>query len=340
MSTKYFPREWQDLCRHIIIAHKEHTKQSLGYKRLGWGRIRDEIMEALDSRDGGRLDRDSRLTRQDLEAWERGTQLSDEKFGFIDSYVRKLDVEDRLHDVFDSIRQSVDQYHMTSLSKLYRGRVFDTEIADQVMTFIGSGIHSDEVKSSWFRSISIKALYNHDEVIKVIFCYLPVKIESLSEIDFKNTVFYEGYIIPVISNVEDRITLEVKKIRCLLKLTRPEFRGDYLKGYADGELVIDITTFASLPGDERVSVTLDFPNPALEPAIEQSLSHKKYFEIDAVPDSSLEIFLTRGEDDYSDHIDTTDFHREYFRKLDMRKIDKYENIIEKLLITSYKGYIF
>ena len=66
-----FPPEWKTLCCKLLELYRSQRQEQLGYKRLGWTTIRDEVMLSADTflADGSR-ERDDRLTRQDIEAWQ------------------------------------------------------------------------------------------------------------------------------------------------------------------------------------------------------------------------------------------------------------------------------
>lgn len=85
-----FPGAWQEVCRDVLRSFKEAQQHELGYKRLGWTAIRDLIMQDFDARhDQAETGRDSRLKRQDLEFWIKGSDLSDDKFWFVDRFVNR-----------------------------------------------------------------------------------------------------------------------------------------------------------------------------------------------------------------------------------------------------------
>lgn len=88
--TRY-PVEWKACCRDIYTAYQAHLSEKFG-SHVGWQRIRNLVMRDFDTYEDGRVvNEDARLRRQDLEHWmkDAGSELSDEKFRFLDHYLHR-----------------------------------------------------------------------------------------------------------------------------------------------------------------------------------------------------------------------------------------------------------
>ena len=292
----HFPTPWKDLCLQILTTYKEEKRLALGYKRLGWERIRDIIMSDFDVFSDGQLtERDSRLKRQDLEAWERGTVPSDQKFIFIDRFIRQLELNDELRSVYDEIKRHKDKYAMDVLADLYQSHRYNEgsmatfrDIAgfDQAFSDLtGRYMYSEEVVGSWFKGIVIRVEFHHKSVWKIAVAYCPSAPLSLDEEDYPNTVFYEGFLIPYALERKGaqsewekenpkipRTEMKGFEFRGLAKLIRPEFKGNYIRGYAEGEMHMNLYSPNNIT---ESSIRLDHPVPIMLPANESAFGYEK-----------------------------------------------------------------
>lgn len=81
-----FPKRWKDLCRVILSEYQEMRRKELGHKVYGSTRLRADIMTVEDESFRGA---DPRFSRQNLESFQNGLDLNDEKFKYIDRFVRQ-----------------------------------------------------------------------------------------------------------------------------------------------------------------------------------------------------------------------------------------------------------
>lgn len=335
-----FPPEWKIHCRSIIERYRTTRQKALGYKRFGWTYVRDEIMVAADVKnDDGSLERDPRLTRQDLEAWQRGTDISDEKFKFIDVFVRRLEADEEYAHFFDDVRVSRDMSQMLALANLYVPKKGNEEFAAVFRERFPQCAISDEIENAWFSHIVIKVVHEYSGVFKCVFCYLPAQIEAFGAQDFSSTVFYDGFIIPLFNDAYDDPVIKQARTRCVVKLVRPEFQGNYVQGYADGEIYLSDTIFE---GKNVTSVEADYPNTILHPALSASDRHHRYSPTRIETKASLARAEQLGGELTEEEIelDRADFLRQYQWKIEFVEAEEHNELLEKLISNHYKGYIF
>lgn len=88
-SRERYPIEWKECCRDIYRAYQRHLTQKLG-TNVAWQRIRNMVMRDMDIyRDGRLIEKDSGLTRQDIEHWINAPEanIGDQKFRYLDRYL-------------------------------------------------------------------------------------------------------------------------------------------------------------------------------------------------------------------------------------------------------------
>lgn len=352
-----FPKEWKAHGLVLLAVYKEDERERLGYKRYGWGKIRDAIMSEFDEVKSGKiLERDSRLSRQDLEAWERGTELSDNKFLFIDRFIRKLDIDGKLNKTQKIVIHSKAKLNALSLQEMYQSNTLKGQ--DYAANLYTSGkskyLMSSEIADTWFKQIIVRLDFVFGNVLSIRVAYLPNVADKLNPIiDPSEIVFYDGFIVPVVCSEEKGLLRErLFKHISLIKLYSSEFKGVKSIGYAEGELCFRTLSlmypktqsksledaFAYLSVNPKIE--LDFPSPVLKPAHSPKDRGGKYFPIEAEEKSRLERHIKEQKGEIEE--DEQDFFKEYRWKVSIKKclnaslIRKFDLIFEEY----YKGYSF
>lgn len=338
--AKTFPLEWKVLCRTVLEAYRSIRQEELGYKRLGWTIIRDEIMSPVDIKNSdGSTERDDRLTRQDIEAWQNGGELTDAKFQFVDLFIRKLESDKKYENLFDKIQASKSMHQMSALAELYLPRVGNASYARLFREEFPEYIMSGNIENTWFAQIVAKVQYEYNQVFKLVFMYLPKTLDDLEDRDFFKIAFFEGYALPLGDLVPSDSKIQRERTRCLVKLCRAEIRGIYAFGYADGEIRFTVTRVA---GKTFSEIVLDYPNTLLHPAISEHDVHKKYRPTEAISRYSQDR-LSRSSEEKSDAeqmFDAVDELDEHRWKLNVMDAGQHHEKIDKILKSSYKGYLF
>ncbi|SDE90378.1 hypothetical protein SAMN05421538_11439 [Paracoccus isoporae] len=275
-----YPNAWQDLCREIMIAHKEETRIQLEYKRLGWQAIRDLVMQDYDQpNERAEVGRDKRLNRQDLEAWANGTYLNDDKFGFIDRYINGLRLDEEPHNELINAKQKYTIAQAAMISRMYQRRRLKSGMIDYLQEVTGEFLYTDEIDGSPYKHIVLRFEIASCNVIKISAAYCRFDITKQNPGEMANAVFYEGFLIPVpADNSESAKEPGLWGIRsdswfCWLKLYRPEFQGSMIDGCADGRLEY---LFIQPPESDFVHITINakLPNSIFSPAGEHSLGNQ------------------------------------------------------------------
>lgn len=338
--AKTFPADWKLLCRSVLEAYKTVRQDELGYKRLGWTIIRDEIMSRVDSKSpDGRVERDDRLTRQDIEAWQNGSDLSDTKFQFVDLFIRRLEMDERYENLFEEIQASKFMYQMSALAELYLPKTGNEFFANLIREDFPKYIVSEKIENAWFSQIAAKVQYEFDRVFKLVFLYLPKAIEDIEDRDFQRIAFFEGYVLPLMDVAPSDSKIQRGKTRCLVKLCRAEVRGVYVLGYADGEISFTVTRVS---GQKFTEIVLDYPNTILHPAIDGSDRHNRYHPTDIISKSAKDRASRSWEEKSSyEQMQEEAYQREEYRwRLQAESAEKYNEKIDRILQSSYKGYLF
>jgi hypothetical protein len=263
--SELYPQSWRDACLALLRGRRAELHRKLGYKRMSWEPVRNEVMRDYDKADDlGIFRQDDRLIRQNFDSWERGQKLSDEKFAFIDRYVRKLSISGEDKFAREAVRNQTSLEISKSLSKMYLNPSTNLGIISSLFEKKWT-IASEEISDSWFSSIVIRCISETMGVISVVVAYIPVIYKELSEKHFGDIVFFDGFIIPMENSIKKDILSDRDVISATLKMVRPEFRGISDLGYADGEF-----NFVGALSENKFEATeffLKFPNPALRPSI-------------------------------------------------------------------------
>ncbi|WP_373354490.1 hypothetical protein [Pseudoroseicyclus sp. CXY001] len=342
-----FPMAWQNVCRDLLEFYRKTKQETLHRKRVGWTAIRDDIMAKFDERrPDGKLQRDPMLTRQDLEAWQRGVKLSNVKFQYIDIFARSLLMDPRYDSFSTEAIQSRDAAVLESLSNIYLPRTGNTSSAQIVRETLSGIAITEALEDTWFRHIAIQPLYESSGIFKAIFAYIPEKISDFRRAHFSEVVFFEGYIIPIDAPMESNVLaaladqdLEITTASCLVKLTRAEFKGSQAFGHADG--MISLSRLIS--GEETILAgEVRYPSPILRPSIVTEDIDSRYHEakeeekLGTKRTSRTSQSIAEIWKDESDH----DFLETFRWNANIAPAEMYEVILGELFSQCYKGYLF
>lgn len=326
MSEKY-PAPWRVACLELLQVRKHELHSSTGYKKMSWEPICKEILASL-TEFWGRPSfyDDQRLSRQNLDSWENGKELKDEKFALIDLYVRYLALSGKDARAIKAVREWRFQQAAATFAALYMRTEGTKELPNGVIKETPWTLCSGEIAGTWFRSVVMRATSSIAGVVNVIVAYLPVGLEKLDESHFKEVVFYEGFLFPL--EIRDGVTDDgepADNTVCALKLVRPEFRGLSGVGYAEGEFHIRSTRSPKLIRERSKRYSLEFPSPVICPVVSEEWSgHDQSVELKTV----FKRIRTQGDDVL---LRTS--------SISLRNVPRVSRIIDKLFDLSYRGYV-
>lgn len=353
-SAIRYPPEWKEACLEIVKAYKEEKQIELGRKKLGWQWVRGKIMEPFDvvQSNGKRSPNPNLpdLSRQNLESWADTGSLSDVKFQFIDLFVRRLSFE--LDDLspYKSARRINEKPRMRVISDIYQDRTLKHIDAADIINIFGNYSLSEPVENTWFQRIALKVDHVDHGIAKITLAYLPFDIrEDVTDAD-QNVVFFDGFLIPIVTFLMDDfegsgVNPMHLKCFCLLKLFRPEFRGHHLTGYADGEIEIHIEGDATTGEVKYVFLLMDAPNTVMAPSIHtKTVSHRT--ERSEIL-KAYDILRGRGSRDelLKRERNPTDMNTDFkyvlrvFRNEDLDLHVKWRRRVEKIFSYNYVGYL-
>lgn len=332
--TERYPAAWRDACLDLLKVRRAELHNSLGYKRMSWNPIRNEIMRPFEQPDKyGVVQPDERLIRQNFDSWEKGKVLNDEKFAFIDRYIRGLAMTGNDLRARRILREQRFQERTRVLKSIYVEDIPNKRIAQAT-----NGFHfvivSEEVTDSWFKSIIIRSMSSHNGIIEVVAAYLPVIYSELNDENVKDIVFFDGFLIPLeIIKAEGFMAQGEDTIISSIKLVRPEYRGLSGRGYAEAEL--RMTGILEPDGFENVSFSLRFANPVACPSISPKWEEKAYKQQEVgiilrggFPDPNKFLKGPQNRLGFTQIAGSTSYHT--FTSLD---------IIDNIFRLVYKGYI-
>jgi hypothetical protein len=196
MSEKY-PKRWRDACLKLLQFERDKICAELGYKRVGWAPIRNRIMKPFDKYENGKLFKeDERLVRQNLDSWEKGAELSDEKFNFIDAYIRKQAIENRHKQAVEALQAERFFRQATVFSEMMIASKHKYEYAWDLSHTPWLAMCNFE-KGHAYKSSFIYGLSTFEGIVRVIAGFISNYYEDLSDLKIKDVIFYEGYLIPL-----------------------------------------------------------------------------------------------------------------------------------------------
>ena len=344
LSRRSFPNEWKSICLKILLHLKEQERQELGYRRRGWGDLRDRIMAIEDAQHPEGFD--PRLTRQHLEHWEKGNVLADERFRFVDRFITLLDHPDNKVPATEKVIEDRDRYFAHVISDIYQVRRYDVDTV-QLIKWIGDhGLLSTKIANSWFQYVAIKFGIEEAGVLKAVVAYCAFDVHDPDDYSPKRIVFSEVFIVPT-SDFE----LEEEKLatrlglgfqvfgrRCMMFQYRPQYQGEALRGYAAGEWEFVFSNFATGSEKYTMNIFLDHPATSISPSIVMSQTKNKYLNrVDPIMEDYLEgiEFNEDGSAKWSKDHYAGERHRYKFRMLPQQS----ENF-DKIFNTIYRGFLF
>ncbi len=343
VTRRYFPKEWKDVCLEIMLELKDKKREELGYKRLGWSYIRDMIMSEDDDIDaaGKIIERDQRLTRRNLETWAGGSELSDDKFSFIDDYISRMSlIRDANLPLLWFAKEKYDRHTMKILARLYQPKMRDSDEANAIAAVSGQFLVSKEISNTWFKYIIIRFDYGHSGIIKITCAYCSFDIHAGRKSDMGDVVFYDGFLIPFRNWYpeiqEDKPYINPHHSRCIMKLVRPEFEGDGLRGYAEGEL--EYKLWLKRDGNHELTIIADYPSTLLSPCINTLSLENRYYPTEGVQTTNLDRLMreNRGEKVKEDF----DKSKTYRYRIEFNNTDVDTEFFSELYSRHYKGFIF
>ena len=337
-----FPPEWKEVCLEMLVELKERKRKYLGHKRLGWQHMRDLIMQPYDKRGtaGKILERDTRLTRQNLETWETGSEIRDDKFALVDAFIRRQIMEGIAQPIQQIVKEKQDRYAISVLSKLYQTLTYSPGYAEVVSQISGRFLYSDEILHTWFKYIVVRLDFVESGIVKITCAYCPFDIHNGDTADIGSAFFYDGFLIPFEGYTTkvppDKPYIQPHYSRCLFKLMRPEFKGDSLRGYAEGEMVYR----AWLRRNEKpdISIIADHPNTILAPGFNTLTLEDRYYPTGAVSKSGLDRF--NREEAGEEFPQDVDVFKRYMSKITFHNDQINNDFLERIFDECYKGYLF
>lgn len=326
MSERY-PAAWREACLELLKIRKHELHASIGYKKMSWEPICKEILASLTEFWGKpAFYDDKRISRQNLDSWEKGKELKDDKFALIDFYVRSLGLSGKDSRAVKVMREWRFQQAASVLSTIYMRSGGTKALPDGVIGDTPWTLISGQVEGTWFRSVVVRATSSLAGVANLVVAYLPVAVDRLEQIHFSEVVFLEGFLLPL--EIRDGVTdagEQADSTVCSLKLVRPEFRGLSGIGYAEGEMHIQTTRSRSISGDTRKIYSLEFPSSVLCPVVSDEWNgHSQSVEISEV---------------YKRKFSSGDDVLTKTRKIRLRIDSRNNKIIDKLFDLSYRGYV-
>lgn len=326
MSEKY-PAAWRAACLELLQVRKNELHSLTGYKKMSWEPICKEILASLTEFWGKKsFYDDQRISRQNLDSWEKGKELKDDKFALIDFYVRSLALSGKDSRAIKVMREWRFQQAASVFSTLYMRSSGTKALPDGIIGDTPWTLISGQVEGTWFRSVVVRATSSLAGVANLVVAYLPVAVDRLEKNHFNEVVFLEGFLLPL--EIRDVVTgagEPADSTVCSLKLVRPEFRGLSGIGYAEGEMHIQTTRFRSISGNVRKIYSLEFPSSVLCPVVSDEWNgQSRSVEISKVYKRNF------GSGD-----DVVTRTRNIRLSIDPRK----NRIIDKLFDLSYRGYV-
>lgn len=326
MSEKY-PAAWRAACLELLQVRKNELHSLTGYKKMSWEPICKEILASLTEFWGKpSFYDDQRISRQNLDSWEKGKELKDDKFALIDFYVRSLALSGKDSRAIKVTREWRFQQAATTFARVYMRKGGTKALPDGVIRETPWTLCSGEIAGTWFRSVVLRATSSIAGIANVVVAYLPVGFDKFDESHFNDVVFFEGFLFPL--EIRDGFTDDgepADNTVCAIKLVRPEFRGLSGIGYAEGEFHIRSTKAPSLVRERSKRYSLEFPSPVLCPVLAEEWSGNAHsVELKTI----LKKIRVEGDDVLLRS-----------SSIQLRNGPKISGIIDKLFDLSYRGYV-
>ena len=261
-DNKKYSDEWKIACLEFLRAKREKVRLEIGHKRLGWDVVRNWIMKPYDQAIAPQTS--DQLNASTLEAWHsRGNaSITDEKFRFVDEYIRRLAVTGDDNFIVEMTRRERFLQIAKNLFRVYcpkfsedGGNVKDSELPDWARTsgkWDLSGGHG---------CMLIKFIGSFHGAIHMICALTPTFNLEETLPDVRDVLFFEGVAVPVTPEILQEDLDGHVMVHYLVKLFRDEFSGLSALGYADGEMCT-----SSMPDhDNSVQVELFRPSSWFHP---------------------------------------------------------------------------
>lgn len=340
-SRVSFPTEWKSVCLEAIDLYREEKRIDLGWKRLGWQNIRDEVMRDFDEyNEGKKYSENTALTRQDFESWHKGLSvLSDQKFIYVDRFVRQLTIDGKLEKIRTKIIRTHDAKIKDTFASIYSvGDIFDDD-GGRMSSVLRGKVFSYIFAKGPFRHV-ILAFGNDSHPVQSLTALLITdrKITDI-ENDKKlpdGSFFMKGLSVPI-NIIEDEDIGAGKKLgkyilEGTIKFFRPEYRGAPQKGYAD----VGFTIYLD---QEMSDLTLTWANHLVSdydlersvPVFKSPIIMQDWHKIYVGEMSYIERMYLKNDDGYI-----------MFQQCvkDGGDLEKIISQVEFHLENSYKGYVF
>ena len=233
-----------------MSLYREERQALLGYKRLGWQRIRDEIMMPFDEySDERKITESPSLTRQDLENWQAGvSSLSDNKFIFIDKFIR----EKLQRGEFDRVRAKLiaaSEYRAKkALFEMYSSKSLNQSKIDGFFERLQGSVYTATFVRGPFRQAIL--IFDTEAQFGISLTALLVRDRELRKLNTHDDVgdgsyCMRGFLIPL--SIVPRDTPNYSDLKGTIKFFRPEYKGHPIVGYADVSFEANLSTFDSTP---------------------------------------------------------------------------------------------
>ncbi|MEC3949292.1 hypothetical protein [Sphingobium sp. HWE2-09] len=261
-----FPAEWKSVCLEILTLRRAEIQKTVPSRDIGWGTIRDIIMEAFDTYDGSELKkRDRNLSGQNLQDWYDGSTPTDAKFRFVNLYIVQMEKDGHLAKFRSKISEAREDFVHKALLMIYSKYKFeglDSIYLDDFYrilpdTFVSKGM----IKGSLLGSSSVHFVRDNWGVRKILFAYHRFNTH-FSRSEISSSSIYEGFLIPQSIDTWTQEEDSCYHARFNVKLFRPAYRGDPVNGFADGVAEIEVDT---VDGKHEARFLLKVPPLAVDP---------------------------------------------------------------------------
>ena len=237
-----FPLRWRNTCRDVLQRYLREQPPFRGKMRAG-SFLRASMIKV--SSDKAAVER--QITRQDLDNFiQRGMQPKDDKFKYIDEYVRFLQNSGKNREIRQMIIEDHREQYARALTDMYGIRkdiekssaiellsIFDGKVYRALNTVISGTISSAQEDFH----ISEGKLFIYFGKIKgmvqdVVVAHVPDTVEIIDgTIGDTSTVFFHGFLVP--TRIEDGSSVIYGK----LILFRWAYRGSSLVSFSSSSFV-------------------------------------------------------------------------------------------------------
>lgn len=269
--SRTYSSEWKSVCLKILEEYRNRKAKSLGRKVYGWQAVRDDIMWTYDDHDAGTKTRgrsDDLLSVGDMNSYARTGSLGQDKFRFVDEFIRGLNPSRDLRLSIQDAKQRADAQKLASFQDIYQRRQINADFIDGFQTLLGRYIYSEQIGQSFsYPQIFARIDFSYLTSIKLTWVYSKVEFGT-EVISADQLIFFDGFLVPL-PDIAGEYDSGIKGINidgfdCILKLFRPQFRGHPELGHAD----VKLRCFVSRPNHEgsvHLSIHVAGSNQPLTP---------------------------------------------------------------------------